>query len=389
MIWFWRYLSGFLTIILYGENAEKVLNQASKNGINIWNLRCKKGNIIGNIGIKNFIKLRYIKRGIKCKIKILHKKGLVFKTNKYIKRIGFFSGVGIFFLILFILSNFVWVINIEGNKTVKNSQILDSCKKINIYEGVNKKRINTKYDAQRLLLEQEALSWCSLNIEGCVLAVNISEANVSDKQQRSTPSNLKAKIDGKIKKIDVTSGNVLVNVGDTVSKGDLLVSGIVENFSHMNFVYSDGIILAQTTREFSAEGNFSQNIKQKTGRSNTRYTVDFFNVKIPFFLGSIKKGHIYNCNIKNLTLFDKKIPIKIAHEKHFFVQNTIITYDAVTLEEKLYANIKKQVEQFDFITATETKREIINTDKGILLKIIYDCEENIAVQNKILISNEN
>ncbi len=389
MIWLWRYLSGFLTIILSGENAEKVLNLASKNGIYLWNLRCKKGNIIGNIGIKNFIKLRYIKRGIKCRIRIIEKRGLVFKTNKYIHRTGFFIGIFLFFSVIFILSNFIWIINIEGNYSIKSSEILSACKKINIYEGISKKKINTKYDAQRLMLQQKQISWCSLNIEGCVLTINLTEAEATDKDKRQNPSNLKSIVEGKIKKIDVTSGNTLVKVGDTVSKGELLVSGVIENLSSTQFVHSEGSIIAETKRTFSAEGKYTQNISLETGKCTTHYTTQFFNLKIPFFLGNIKKEYNYNSNVKTLTLFDKKIPIKIASEQYLITQNTTVNYDQTTLEDILYEDIKKQVENMNFIAATEFEREVVKTDKGMLLKISYNCEENIAKQDEIILSKVN
>ena len=66
-----------------------------------------------------------------------------------------------------------------------------------------------------------------------------------------------------------------------------------------------------------------------------------------------------------------------------------IKYDATTLEQKLYNDIKKQVEDYVFISAQEADREIINTQEGMLLKITYNCEENIAVQDKILLNTEN
>ena len=46
----------------------------------------------------------------------------------------------------------------------------------------------------------------------------------------------------------------------------------------------------------------------------------------------------------------------------------------------------KQVENFNFINSYETSRELVTTDKGLLLKINYICEENIAVQDDILIN---
>lgn len=389
MIWLWRFLIGYLTIKIHGENGEQILNRAAAKGISIWNLHYKNGCITGNISPKNFCRLRTLKRGIKCRITILKKHGYIFRLKKYKKRVGFVSGVAIFSVILFFLSNFVWIINVEGNSNLSVKEIISSCKKIGIYEGMPKKKVNNKYDSQRLQLTQSGIAWCSLNLEGSVLTVNLSETAVSDKEQRQNPSNLKATFEGKIKKIDITSGNATVKVGDTVSKGDLLVSGVKENLSSTLFVHSEGVVIAETKRTFSAEGEFTQKIEQKTGDTIKRFTIDFFNIKIPLYLGNIKQQHIYDANVKNLRLFDKEIPIKIACEKYDICKDSTVTYERSVLEEMLYTDIKNQVEEFDFLSATEGEKEYTYTDKGILLKITYICEENIAVQDKILLDTEN
>ncbi len=389
MIWLWRFLTGYLTIKIQGEFAEQILNRAAANNINIWNLTYKNGCIYGNILAKNFYKLRKIRRGIKCKIKIIKKYGVNFYLKKYEKRIGFTVGIAIFAFLLFFLSNFIWIIRIEGNNTLTSQQIILSCKKIGIYEGILKTKINNKYDAQRLQLIQNGIAWCSINVEGCVLTVNISETVLSDREERQTPSNLKAIADGKIKRIDVTSGNISVKVGDTVSKGDLLVSGIVQNLSSTLFVHSNGKVIAETKRVFSVNGEFTQFIEQETGEIIKHRTLQIFNIKIPLYLGSVKKPFLYTTHIKNLTLFKKAIPIKIATEQYKITQKNKITYDEITLKNKLYDDIKKQVEDFNFINATQVNEEIIYTNKGILLKITYACEENIAIQDDILLSKEN
>lgn len=380
---------GYITIKIHGENGEQILNRAAANGINIWNLRYKNGCIYGNISAENFCKLRALKRGIKCKITIIKKYGYIFRLKKYKMRIGFMVGIAVFSAILFFLSNFVWIINVEGNRNLSSQEIISSCKRIGIYEGMQKKKINNKYDSQRLQLTQSGIAWCSLNLEGSVLTVNLSETAISDKEQRQTPSNLKADFEGKIKKIDITSGNSVVKVGDSVSKGDLLVSGVIENLSSTLFVHSEGVVIAETKRTFSAEGEFTQNTQQKTRDTIKRFTIDFFNIKIPLYLGNVKQKYIYHADIKKLSLFDKEIPIKIACEKYDIYKDSTVTYEKSVLEEMLYTDIKNQVEEFEFLSAKEGEKEIITTDKGILLKITYICEENIAVQDKILIDSGN
>ena len=385
MVWLWRWLFGYLTIALCGENAEKVLNNAVKNGITIWNLKCKKGNIIGNISIKNFIKLRYAKRGIKCKIKILNKKGAVFKTKNYINRTGFFAGFVAFCVILFVLSNYVWIINVNGNEKISTAEILNSCKEIGIKEGISKNKINTKYDAQRLMLKQKGIAWSSFNIEGCVLTVNLTESATSDREERQIPSNLKAGHVGIIKKVNVTSGNTVIKVGDAVSNGDLLVSGVIENLSSTVFVHSSGEVIAETKREFSAEGKYMCQAKTSTNKVIKHYTIKFFNLKIPLFLGSVKKPYDYKINTRTLNLSGNKIPVKIACEQYEITKKETVKYTKSELEKMLYEDIQKQVKNFDFISCKEDNKEFIYTDKGILLKITYICEENIALQDKILL----
>lgn len=389
MIWLWRFFAGYLTITFCGEKAEEILNAAAKNHIELWNLRCRKGEITGNISIKKFRRLRIAKRGIKCRIKIIKKTGFTFYINRYVNRAGFFVGIVLFFLLLELLSNFIWIINVEGNINISNSEILNSCKEIGIKECMPKRKINNKYDAQRLLLCKKELAWASLNVEGCVLTVNLSEAEITDKESRKLPSNLKASFEGEINKIDINSGNAVIKVGDTVSKGDLLVSGIVERLSSTIFVHSDGEIIASTTRVFSAQGDFSQKVKYEKGNIIKRNAIEIFNLKIPLFFGTVKGDHKVEKKVKNLKLFDKNIPLRIATERITQIAEKNVTYDEAALTEILYSDIQKQIQELNPIKFEEYNREVIPTDSGILLKITYKCEENIATQEKILLSTEN
>ena len=216
-----------------------------------------------------------------------------------------------------------------------------------------------------------------------------AEVSHSDKNERETPSNLKALIDGKIKKINIRSGNSVVKVGDTISKGDILVSGIIENMSSTHFVYSSGEVIAETKRTFSAQEDYIQNVYMEKGNITARYSIKFFNITFPLFLGKVNNNFNYSCSSNNLRLFNKKIPIKIAKEEYIMLENTTLTYTKDELEQRLEYNIINQIKSFNLINYKEINKEIDHTEKGILLKITYLCEENIAEQSKILLSKEN
>lgn len=388
MLFFWRFLNGYLKVSFCGDNSPLLLNAAVKNKIKIWNLQYKNNSIIGNVLIKDFFKLRNIKRGIKCSVKILEKRGLVFHTKKYVNRIGFFCGAALFFAILYFLSNFVWIINVEGNYYLTNTEILSSCKEIGIYEGKNKNKINCKYDAQHFMLQQKNVAWCSLNLEGSILTVNLAEVKSTDKKQREIPSNVVAGESGTISKIDAKSGDVIVKIGDTVAKGDLLVSGVIKNMSSTLFVHSDATIIAQTVRTYSAQADYIQEINS-VKKIKTHKTVNFFGLKIPLFLGSVKGEYNYSKSVKNCSCLNKRVPISIATEKYELLSKNRVEYTDEELYETLTQDIINQVKSDKLISYEKSSENTVSTANGILLTVTYVCEENVALQNEILLDTQN
>ncbi len=388
MLKFWRFMSGFVTLELSGDGAESLLNAAAKNNINIWGLHCRKGKIIGNISIKNFIRLRYIKRGIKCRVKILKKVGVVFFTDKYKKRTGFLAGLAAFFIVIYLLTQHIWIINVVGNYNIPEQKILNACEKIGVATGIKRNKIKPQNDAQKLLLNLDGLAWASFNIEGCVLTVDLTEIKVPDEEDKESISNIKSSQDGKISKIDVTTGNVVVKVGDYVSKGDILVSGIIQQFGSTLFVHSRGVITATTERTFTEKADFIQKTDVNIDKAR-RYGIKFFNIEIPLYLGSVSGRHTSIKKINNLKLLNKKIPISIAAEEFTIMKQETISYKKEELEKILEKKIYKKVEEHNFISFKETDRSLIETDTGLSLEIKYDCEENIAVQDEILLGAQN
>ena len=127
-----RLLSGYIVVCFYGDNSEQILNICAKHSIKLWDLRFNKGKIIGNIRIKDFYLLRKIRPKKQIKIHIINRHGLIFKTNKYKKRIGFITGFIVFVLLLEFLSSFIWSIKIDGNKYIKDAELINVCSRLGI-----------------------------------------------------------------------------------------------------------------------------------------------------------------------------------------------------------------------------------------------------------------
>ncbi len=215
MLSLYRFLCGILEVEFFGVYPEKVLNLCSKNGINIWSSRYLKQKIRCKMTVKSFLKLPLILQKSGIRVHILKKSGFPFFMRRYNRRIGLFLGIVMFFVFLQIMSGFIWIIDIEGNEKVNDNEIYSSLGEMGIIEGIKKSKIDSKNDAQELLLKMDKLAWASLNIEGCKLTVNVTEITQKT-QDNSVATNLISTSDGTITHIDITMGNCLVKMGDVV-----------------------------------------------------------------------------------------------------------------------------------------------------------------------------
>ena len=388
MLWLYRFITGFLEVEFSGDVAEMILNICAKSGLSLWNSKRRGQKIRCYITVRDFKALPAAAKKSGIRVHILKKQGLPFIINRYKKRFGIPVGAALFFCFLYMMSCFVWTVEVSGNKYVPESEILAACEKIGIREGVLKSKINPQIAKQELLLELEKLAWASVNIEGSRVTVNVTEVKEKG-NDNSVATNLKATADGIITKIDVTSGNCVVKAGDTVAKGQLLVSGVIERADSTRFVHSAGSITARTERIIEVSAYFKRTVSEKTGRVKNRSVLSFFGIRIPLYLGNVNGSFDSSFQIKQASLLGKKLPIRLYTRSYEMTDESQVTvsreYLLKELEELLTAAAKREN-----ITDFEVKnREIDEIEGGISLKAVISSEENIAESEILLFSTGN
>ena len=388
MVWLYRYFYGRLKIRFYGEFPERILNLCAVGGIILWDSKFRDDSIIANITVKDFYKLKEMMHGTGMRLHILDKSGFPFFVSRYKRRYGLFIGLILFISILQFLSSFIWIIDVNGNSSTDYNEIVSACEEIGISVGTPKASINPKTQRERLLLKLDSLSWAALNVEGSRLTVNVSEAK-KEKVKDTAPCNLKAEYDGIIKKIDVTSGNCVVKVGDAVKKGDVLVSGIIETAGGTRFVRSDGSIIAQVEKSYTLTEKFKIKKNAETGESKTKTVIDLFGIKIPLYLGAENKPYNESSQKVRVKLLNKNLPLTIYKKEFRYKEKTTENRN----EERLKKLLDSQLEEI--IKAEKNKDiKIINKDfyldsDGMTLKFTLSCEQNIVNRDFLLINAGN
>ena len=380
MLYLYRFFCGILEVEFFGIYPEKIINLCAKNRIAVWNVHYGNNKIRLFITVKDFKRLPKILKRSGLRLHILNKTGFPFFINRYKRRFGIFAGIVIFFAVLQFMSGFIWIIEVEGNKTVTDKEILAICKDLGIKTGVKRNSIDTKNTPQDLLLKTDKLSWGSFNIEGCKLTVNVTEI-VPKTEDNTVATNLKAAKDGIIEKIDVTSGNPVVKVGDIVKKGDLLVSGITETMRDTKFVHSIGTVTAKTEETITLFEPFIKKTETPIGKTAKRRVLEIFGIKIPLYIGKEKGNFKTETDCKNLKLLSQNIPIKIYTKKFIFVKKENLTRDYNELCQQLRERLEKESKTKNFNVKT---KDFTQNENGVTLTAVVTKTEDITYSENLI-----
>ncbi len=378
-----KLLSGFVIIEVSGDCPEKLLSRAAANGINLWSMVYRKRKINASLSVRDFARLRPFARGLGIHIHITEKRGIPIFLHRYRHRSGLLVGVAVFFALLYLLSQFVWSIEVKGNGKIDSAGIVSACNTLGIKEGMYRKRLNSAISAQRLLLKLDGLAWAALNLEGSVLTVEVSEIK-STVPRPDEPCNLKAEYDGIITELNVTAGHSEVKIGDTVRKGDVLVSGIWETVENgTRFVHSSGSVKAKIEYSLTAEDEFSQKLYKPNGRLIMHNELRFFGIKIPLYFGKIKGDYDLKIKDNPLAIREQRLPISLHQREYRMKERQMVEYSPDELYELLKERIADDIKALE-ITDYEIKTETLNPiEGGLTLNIVITAEKDIAVKEKI------
>ena len=284
-----RYIHGYVKIRVEGYSPERFLNLCRHHQIYIWGL-----NPCGNayemyMSLKGFRRLRPIVRKTHTKVLLVQRNGLPFFLHKYRKRKLFFISFILCLGLLYFYSSFIWDIHFEGNEKWTNETLLEFLETKDVSPHMAKRKVDCAQIVKDIRKEYDDIVWVSASIDGSRLRIQIKEnedtfreesesadgagaegqgdASPDAGKETETPSDLIATKDGVITSIITRSGIPQVHVGDTVAKGDVLVTGRIEvlndagEVTGYQYQKSDADIFADT--QLNYEDSISTTYKKK------------------------------------------------------------------------------------------------------------------------------
>lgn len=269
------------------------------------------------------------------------------------RRYGLFIALVLTCILYVISAGLVWDVRISGNERLPDYVIENALDNVGFGVGTSWRRIDKNLIESELLIEREDIAWISVNRRGTVAYVEVIESENVGIRENVGPlySNIVADRDGVIEEITVQSGVANVKIGDVVKKGDVLISGIVENEKGVVFCRAQGYVRAESVCDVVAEAERETVDKSVIGKSTSYIKLFLFDFSINIFknYGNYENTCDIIEEIRRFALFDKyELPIRIekayAHEytnqAYTRSDGEIIAAAKQELDSKIYTAFK-------------------------------------------------
>ena len=202
----------------------------------------------------------------RIQLKVLRAGGIL-KLADFCRRRKFLViGAAVLAVVLFVLSLFVWKIEINGTETLNEFMIYQAITEQGVHEGMQKSEIDLHALNRSLLDKFPKIVYANLYFNGVNLVVDIVEGiDVPKMVVEDRAADVVAKADALIEKVTPIKGEAIVEPGDVVKKGDVLISGQYVAKETVFSTAADGEVIGRVWYTGEAEAEYSAFRLEGTG----------------------------------------------------------------------------------------------------------------------------
>ena len=356
-----QYIRGYLVITVTGKYPERFFNVCAGRHILIWDLfPCSQTVFRCAVSNRGFRLLPSVVKKTGVQIKIVKKCGLPVVLKRLKKRKWFVAGLTVFFLLLIVLNQFIWKIELSGCETVSASRVQEALSECGLKVGAFRPFLDEKHLQNQMLIKIPELAWLWADKSGSKVTVQVKERVLKPEIfDKNAFCNIEANKDGVIDSMIVKSGIPMVALGDTVRKGDMLVSGLIlsEKGVEPRKVQSEAEIYARVWYEKTKAFSLWNQVVNETGKKEKKYTLHLFGWNLNLFLHDESKFAEYTEEVKEheLSVFGRYLGLGFTNRVY---SETVTSYEKMSEESMAQSGALEIEAMFDEeATANAKKKE--------------------------------
>ncbi|MFC0270051.1 sporulation protein YqfD [Metabacillus herbersteinensis] len=386
-----NYLFGIVRVIIEGNGTERFLNDCIRLGIPVWNVKRKSKNALTFfIRLQDVHAIRKVVRGNECKCRFERKVGLPFLLLKTRKNSGFAAGIVVFLLIIFLLSNMVWGIQIEGAKPETEHLIKKELNRIGVKTGKSQFFIKNPDTIQKELTDNiEEITWVGVELNGTTFHLKVVEKNQPEQDKLISPRHIVAKKKAVVSKIFVEQGQPLVTVNEHVEKGQILVSGLIGKEGKEEEVAAKAEIHGETWYKSEIKVPLKSTFNVFTGEDKKKHYLKFWSTSVPIwgFKNELFSSFEVEEDTRYLKFLRWTLPIAYVKETYREKEEVVRNYTAKQAKEAALEIGRKHVEgKLDEDGEVKGEKVLHETNENgkVKLIVLYQVIEDIVKTTPIV-----
>ena len=369
----WNFLTGYVMIRVEGLSLEKFLNIASESNVPVYDARRLSYTVLSAVvSARGYRKLLSI---VPAKYTMTAQKsaGLAVGVKWLTRRKALLIGLVLVGLAVLAASLFVWDVRVTGIDTRDALSLTEELTELGIYRGAYKGDIDLKKAEIRLIIAHDDLAWVNLRLTGVVVLVEVVPAEpVPEIVDESRPRHVVAKKDALIESVTALKGRAVVEPGDTVRAGDVLISGLVwdPEFPRMLFA-ARGEVIGSVWYAARTSAPLYEDVRIPTGRTQIQRVISIGHDSAPVDEGCSFAEYDTEV-IGEYPVVGLFLPVYMSILEHCEVEirQQSVPRDVLTvyLEERAYYDAQGYVPSNAKIAGHRT---IFKEEDGMLIATVY------------------
>ena len=317
------------------------------------------------------------------RLTVLRRSGLFWPLWSLHRRPVLIASMALMLALTIVVPGRVLFVQVEGDEKIPERLILESARNAGIRFGASRRAVRSEEMKNELLGALPQLQWAGVNTYGCTAVISVRE-RAEERKPLSEPaiSNMVAVCDGVITSCTATRGNLLCSVGQAVQKGQILISGYVDNGLALTATRAEGEIFAQTNHDLTVVMPTDVARRGSKTEEQTNFSLIVGKKRINFVKGSgIYDGTCVKMYLEYCLTLPGGFRLPVA-----LVKETVTGFDvrmqsaSDTAAQRLLTDSAKTYLQQHLVAATITdgKEDFFCADGAFRLTGYYACREMIG-----------
>lgn len=184
------------------------------------------------------------------------------------------SGLLTIAILTVLLPTRILFVDVEGAQRVSEKRILEAAEIAGIQFFASRKDVRSERMKNTLLALLPELQWAGINTYGCRAVISVKEKVPPEpNQQPYYVSNILAVRDGVVLSVNADQGSILCQEGQTVQRGQLLISGYTDCGFCLRATRAVGEVYAQTVRSLHTVTPDTRQIRAGQGSTRKKYSL--------------------------------------------------------------------------------------------------------------------